>query len=121
MNLQELCERWTAEQNRYRADGALVQPDRLIARFVDDLLALEQNRGELLNLTQAAASSGYSRQYLARLVRQGRLADHGRPRAPRLKMADLPIKPGHLPPAGSGREIGNTSRGQVVRSILHKD
>jgi hypothetical protein len=48
-------------------------------------------------LTDAANRSGYSRDHLARLVRQHRIPNSGRRGAPRVRLRDLPIRPGVTP------------------------
>ena len=68
----------------------------------DDLDALIASAGEeLLSLTSAARESGYSSDHLGRSVRRGAIANGGRENAPKIRRADLPLKPGHLrqPPA----------------------
>ena len=54
--------------------------------------ALNTAASELLTLQEAAQVSGYSADHLGRLIREGRLQNHGRPRAPRLRRAELPQK-----------------------------
>lgn len=55
--------------------------------------ALDSTASELLTLRDAATFSGYSADHLGRLIRTGKLANHGRPHAPRLRRSDLPRKP----------------------------
>ncbi len=52
--------------------------------------ALQEEAEERLTLAEAAARSGYSQDHLARLIREGRLPNAGRPHAPRIRAADLP-------------------------------
>ena len=47
---------------------------------------------ETLTLTEAAALSGYSADHLGWLVKKGKLPNHGRKNAPRIRRADLPAK-----------------------------
>jgi len=79
--------------------------------------ALLVDGAELLTLQEAAQISGYSADHLGRLVRSGRLPNHGRKHAPRVRRADLPMKP-LLRAVAQGRQLGSADRGQVVRSIL---
>ena len=59
----------------------------------DVVEAILQARGlDMLNLTDAAVESGYSADYLGRLVRDGKIANVGRPNAPRIRRRDLPRK-----------------------------
>ena len=57
----------------------------------DELDAELQNQAdELLTLIDAARRSGYSPDHLGRLVRNGKLANRGRPHAPKIRAGDLP-------------------------------
>lgn len=52
--------------------------------------ALQEQADERLTLAEASARSGYSPDHLARLIREGRLPNAGRPHAPRIRAGDLP-------------------------------
>jgi hypothetical protein len=54
--------------------------------------ALEATDGGLVNLSDASRLSGFAPDSLARMIRQGKLENRGRPGAPRLRVADLPKK-----------------------------
>ena len=58
--------------------------------------AIRADGSELLTLSEAALISGYSVDHLGRLVRDGRLPNHGRAHKPLLRRADLPRKPSAL-------------------------
>ncbi len=68
----------------------------------------------MLTLSQAARESGYGADHIARLVRQGKIRNAGRPHAPRIRRADLPRKAGALTPAATRR----INRVQVARSLI---
>ena len=55
---------------------------------------LQKEQQETFNLTEAARESGYSADHLGQLVREDKLPNAGRPNAPLIRRADLPIKPG---------------------------
>ena len=55
--------------------------------------AVREHADERLTLAQAALRSGYSAEHLARLVREGRLANAGRRGSPRIRAGDLPVRP----------------------------
>ena len=55
---------------------------------------LEAEQQELLNLTESARESGYTADHLGHQVRTGKIPNAGRPNAPLIYRADLPIKPG---------------------------
>ncbi len=114
-----LLSRWREEKARYQSVTALVRADYLIEMFLDDLNTLRFSKDvQMLTLTDAADISGYTRQYLSRLIRAGKLRNYGRPRAPRVRPDELPRKPGHLPETTDPEHVSLTSRGQVVRSVL---
>jgi hypothetical protein len=76
--------------------GALVQGDRLIDEILADLDAMEREaRGKLVKLSEASRACGYTADHLRVLIRAGKLTDHGRPHAPRVRLDELPKKPGH--------------------------
>jgi hypothetical protein len=54
---------------------------------------LRETATELLTLEAAARECGYSADHLGRLIRRGRLTNHGRDHAPKLRRGDLPRKP----------------------------
>lgn len=80
--------------------------------------ALREGAAQTLTLTAAADLSGYSREHLSRLVRDGKIPNAGRPNAPRVRLGDLPRKAGHLPPERVPTDIPGASKGQIVRSIV---
>jgi hypothetical protein len=116
--LSELCERWRARRDELRKLDAQVPGSLLCDLILADLTSLIEAFGaELLTLTQAARASGYTREHLSRLVRNGKIPNVGRPNAPRVRRTDLPRKPGHLPPQQTDSQIVGASKGQIVRSI----
>ena len=79
--------------------------------------ALSGEEEELLDLQAASTVSGYSADHLGRLVRQGRIPNAGRRNAPKIRLSDLPRKPGHLPPEEGSRGPA-PGREQLVRTLL---
>jgi hypothetical protein len=119
VTIADLRDFWRSELDRYRADGAFVAADRLIARFLESLDHLEADTAQVaLNLRQAAALCGYSAGYLGRLIRQGTLPNRGRPNAPRLYLSDLPRKANTLPSPATRPNVRSSSKSRVVRSLL---
>ena len=58
-----------------------------------DLEAALRNRDdEILSMREAGIESGYSSEYLSRLVRNGTIPNAGRHGAPRLRRGDLPSR-----------------------------
>lgn len=110
--LHAVLDRWRTRRDLYTQDGALVNGATIAGQVVSDLEAVlhERSPGELVGLTEAARLSGYSADYLGRLVRMGTLTNYGRKYAPLVERAALPCKPGYLPPAPSDRTIGHQKR-----------
>jgi len=81
--------------------------------------ALTHEADQLLDLTRAAAVSGYSSDHLGRLIRQGQIPNSGRRHAPRIRLSDLPRKPGHTPSPVEPSN-GTPPREQIVRTLLHR-
>lgn len=85
----------------------------------DELDAASQREdAELLNLTQAAAESGYSADHLGREITRGRIPNAGRRNAPKVRRADLPRKPGVLPKPSRNPHI---SRAEIARAVVNGD
>ena len=119
--LEALLSRWREEKARYQSVTALVRADRLIEAFLNDLSTLARSDDvKMLTLTRAAELSGYSRQHLSHLLKEKKLRNYGRPRAPRVRPDELPRKPGYLPETIGTEHVSPTSRGQVVRSVLER-
>ena len=75
--------------------------------------ALRAGDSQLLNLTQAAKQSGYSARYLGELVRRGTIPNAGKPKAPKIRGADLPRK------ASIAREPGGRNHGLITQEAVH--
>lgn len=90
------------------------------AAELEAVLSTEED--QLLDLQQASATSGYSADHLGRLVRQGRIPNAGRQNAPRIRLADLPRKPGYVPPDGTP-ETPLMRKEQLARTLilLHRE
>ena len=94
-----------------------------LERCADDLDATIRERDETtLTLTEAGRESGYTREHLGRLVRDGKIPNAGRPGAPRIARVDLPRKatlPAEPPLAEEPRQR-ERSNAQIVQSIIRK-
>jgi hypothetical protein len=90
---QAFLSRWEQRRDWLAGLGASVNAVALIDAIMSELRALwQQHDDQHLTLAQASAESGYSVDHLGRLVREGRLANVGRRRAPRVRRCDLPKK-----------------------------
>jgi len=83
--------------------------------------ALLMAAAEPLKLRDAALESGYSVDHLARLIRQGKLRNAGRPNAPRVRRGDLPRKSARLPNLEGAAHLGPRNSRQIVRAIAEGD
>lgn len=71
---------------------------------------------ELLTLQAAAEESGYSADHLGRLVRDGKLANHGRSHVPRVRRGELPRKPAALHSERSEDKVAAADKAKIVRA-----
>lgn len=124
MTVSELPRAWRerAEQvRRFAVDDRAAQLWEAAAEELER--ALQEAAGEVLNLQQAAAESGYTADYLGRLVREGKIPNAGRKHAPKIRRQDLPRK------ATRRREenddvvvisgtIGSSSFGRIAREAV---
>ncbi len=72
--------------------------------------ALRANESSTLTLPEAAAESGYSADRLRHMIAEGKIPNVGRKGAPRIRRANLPVKPGRAKPAVSGFDAGAFAR-----------
>lgn len=94
MRFHGLLDRWRAEAELYRKRG-LAEPAAIVDSLADELeFEVEEVRGETVNLVEGAKLSGYSASRLGKMVRSGRIPNAGRKNAPRIRIGDLPKKPG---------------------------
>lgn len=118
MSLSELPPAWKARARTLRqwaaADEAATAWEAA-ARELEATLAESGDR--LLDLQDAAARSGYSADHLGRLVRQGRIPNAGRLHAPRIRMRDLPRKPGFSPARNGNGNDFHPEKGRIARSL----
>jgi hypothetical protein len=119
MSHAEVLARWRRRREEWARFGVQVDGATLCDEVLADLsAALNEPAEASLNLTEAAARSGYSRAHLGRLLRDRKLPNAGRPHAPRIRLADLPRKAGHLPSASAAVHVRASSTRQVVRAIV---
>ena len=117
MKINELCKSWLelAELFRSHADKPLALAYEKCAKELEEALRKEGDR--LLTLQEASRISGYSADHLGRAVREGKIPNAGRYRAPRICLRDLPKKAGEQLPTGSRPEHyeGATA---IVQSVI---
>ncbi len=89
-DVRNLVAEWRARAELFRRHG-VEQAAATIEVLAAELEAvLQADDGRRLTLRQGSEESGYSVDHLARLVREGKLANVGRKYAPRVRRGDLP-------------------------------
>jgi hypothetical protein len=123
MVIATLLQEWKTRANQLRrwagASEAAVAWETAAAELE---AALSNVDDRVLDLQRASAVSGYSSDHLGRLLRQGRIPNAGRLNSPKIRVSDLPRKPGYSPPA-EGPSTANRQRGQIARTLvlLHRE
>ena len=124
-SVESLPATWRRQATALRRYGAET-PAVVLDRCADDLEVTLRERDETtLTLTDAARESGYTREHLGRLVRDGKIPNAGRPGAPRIARRHLPRKrQDPESPFGSQlareRDRRQVSGREIVRSIIAK-
>jgi len=91
----DLLSRWRSEAEVLRANAAEAQAT-VKERDADDLEAwLQAWWNEALPLDEAVEESGYHRDSLLRFLRERKVTNVGTIDVPRIRRAELPMKPGH--------------------------
>jgi len=101
--LEQLSATWCAEAALFRRRGAVDLAVAMESCAEDLATALSDQARAIVSLAEAASVSGYSADHLGRLIRDGRLENVGPKRRPRVRLADLPRKPGLVQDRGARR------------------
>jgi hypothetical protein len=112
--LRDLAARWLSKAETLDRYAPLVsEAFRECAR---ELEAETRSGGEnVVTLGEASAIGGYSADHLQRLVAKGALENVGQKYRPRIRRADVPVKPGHsLRPLQTDSQLD--SRRRIVAS-----
>ena len=111
--------KWAYEVAAFRRRHAFVDAAALCEEILADFEAVNVfEMDAVLNLTQAAAESGYSPDHLGALVRTGMIPNAGRPHAPKIRRQDLPLKPSRVRHRGFADSLAEGMRVQIARSIV---
>ncbi len=115
--LMDLASTWRAraEQLRPYSPPAATAFEEAAADLERELHSLQ---GEPLTLVQAEAESGYSADYLGKLVRKGKIPNAGRPNAPKILRRDLPRKASRLPSSVPTVKLVGATPGQIARAVV---
>lgn len=116
--LELLIRRWEARQRDGDRLSATVPLSAIAAEVLADLHTLRaEESAASVGLIEAAARSGYSADHIGRLIASGTIENVGRKGKPRIRVSDIPRKPGRSLRARSGS--GHLSpRRQVVASVV---
>lgn len=111
-NPEGLIRLWREQSTLYERDG-VVSTARVLQRCADELASTLREKGEIaVGLNEAARHSGYAPDTLGRMVRDGRLENYGRKNAPKVRLADLPLRPSRLPVPSPARHRSAVSGAQ---------
>ena len=80
----------------------------------DELEKTLQGAEETVSLKEAAMLGGYSTDSLQRMVAAGRIQNFGRKGKPRVRRADVPVKPGHT----AANLLGESGRRHITASAV---
>lgn len=119
MSPEEFRAKWRTEAEALRRRHAIVDGAELCAEILADFDAVVATEMEAaLNLQEAAAESGYSPDHLGALIRQGKIPNAGRPKAPRIRRQDLPRKTSRLRPSPPTFRLLGATPGQIARAVV---
>lgn len=114
---RDLPARWRSKAEGLRPFAEPVA--RAFEDAADDLEhALQAEADELLTLAQAAEASGYSTDYLGRLLRSGRLHNAGRQHAPRVRRSELPRRARGLRGERAPLHLVGATPGEIARAVV---
>jgi hypothetical protein len=118
----EVRGKWLARREEWARLGVRVDGAKLADEIIADLDQLDQD-AQLgsISLKEAHLIGGYSIDRLQKLVAAGELENVGRRHRPRIRRADVPVKPGHsaasLP---TGSDAGQfAQRRRIVASVAN--
>ena len=94
MTREEFRGKWTARRAEWEKLGVTVSGAKLAEEIVSDFDDVMKSHDEaVLNTNQAAAMTGYSREHLLHLYKQGKLRGHKNGKHVFFRAGDLPRKP----------------------------
>lgn len=104
-HISEIIERWRERQREWLRLHVQVDGAALASEIVADLEQIASGDGQsTLTLTAASQLSGYSSDHLSRLIRDGKLSNHGRKGKPLIRRSELPMRPrAAIANGGNGR------------------
>jgi hypothetical protein len=95
--LSQLSAQWRERAHDLRKWAAAESAAAALETAASELDAVLSAQGaQLLSLRDAAELSGYSDDHLGRLIRTGKIPNAGRTHAPKIRRADLPLRPSRI-------------------------
>lgn len=117
MTPREILDRWAARRDEWARLHVQVDGAALAGEVIADIEAVVQERGAVaLNLQEAARESGYSVGHLGREIRERRIPNAGRDKAPKILRRDLPRKSGFLRESPLAATL---SRKRIARAVAN--
>jgi hypothetical protein len=119
--LNALVCQWRSEATRLRtryADESKAHLLEALAVELEETLRVEEER--LCSLTEAAVLTGYAADTLSKMVRSGKLANHGRKNAPKVRVSECPKKAatGVLPMTSTPLHLVYGSKEHIARAVV---
>jgi hypothetical protein len=100
MTREEFHAKWSARRSEWEKLGVLLNAAKLCEEIISDFDDVLTSHDEaVLNTNEAAAMTGYSRERLLGLYRQGKLRGHKKGKNVFYRAGDLPRKPNGGPSA----------------------
>ena len=123
--IADVAARWTARRAEWGRLGVRLDGEKLASEILADLTAIVSvERDTLLSVRAADAETGYSADSLGRMIRVGKLENHGSKRRPLVRRDDLPRRVRSERRVAATRDTEATSIGAVARlavaSRLHR-
>jgi hypothetical protein len=116
VNLVDLRAKWEARRAEHARFDSHVSAEKLIGDFLADLSAVvDDGTFEVVSLREASLIGGYSIDRLQHLVASSQIVNVGRKGRPRIRRADVPVKPGYLRPIESASQFDAHRR--IVASV----
>jgi hypothetical protein len=114
MASNDLVSRWLARADELEPYAPAAA--EAFRRAAAELEAERRANDDPVTLREASLAGGYSVDHLQRLVAAGTLENIGRKNRPRIRRADIPVKPGRgLPSAPDGAQF--SARRRIVASV----
>jgi hypothetical protein len=114
--LMSLVSSWLTEAERFDAVGCEGHA-KLARAYAQELEAWVEGLAEqVVTLQEASTLSGYSKDHLGRMTRDGKLVNRGQKGAPRIRRGDLPTKS----PLSDRAQPPHVLAEQIVQSVINQ-